>query len=52
MDRVFAIFALLTLVGFLGVIVWFVPELDMIIVFAVVCILALCDFWKTIVPPR
>ena len=50
MDKIFAIIALAVLFGFLGIIAWFVPEPDLIIVFAVVCILVIYDFWKTIWP--
>ena len=52
MDRIFAIAALATFVGFLGVVVGFVPELDLIVVFAFVVILAIWDFWPVIGPQR
>ena len=48
MDRWFAIFALIALISFLGIVVGFVPEPDLIIVFLIVIVLVLCDFWKTI----
>lgn len=50
MDRLFAIIALATLIGFLGVVVGFVPEPDLIIVFVIVIAMAIYDFWKTIGP--
>ena len=52
MDRLFAIAALAVFIGFLAVIVGFVPELDLIIVFVFVIALVIWDFWQTIGPQR
>ena len=52
MDRIFAIAALATFIGFLAVVVGFVPELDLIVVFVFVIVLAIWDFWPTIGPTR
>ena len=52
MNRIFALLALAVLIGFLGIVAWYVPETDLIVVFAVVAIMAICDFWKTILPSR
>lgn len=47
-DTIMAFLALATLVTFLGVVAWFVPEVDLIIVIAVVSLLASYDFWQTL----
>ena len=52
MDRLLAIIALATLIAFLATIAGFVPDPDLITIFALVAILAICDFWKTIWPTR
>lgn len=46
MNILFAALALLTLIGFLAVVAVFVPEPDLIIVFALVVALAGYDFWQ------
>lgn len=48
MDRLFALLALAALIGFLGVIASFVPETDLLIVFGLVIVLAVYDFWDTL----
>jgi hypothetical protein len=47
-DRIMAIAALATMIAFLGVVAWFVPEIDLIIVIALVSALAIYDFWQTL----
>lgn len=46
-DKIMAIFALLTMMVFLGTVVVFVPEVDLIIVVTFVSVLAGYDFWRT-----
>ena len=52
MDKVLAIIALAALIGFLGVIMGFVPEPDLLIVFTLVVVLAIYDFWQTFKPAQ
>lgn len=47
-DKIMAVLALATMIAFLGVVVWFVPEIDLIIVIALVSLLATYDFWDTL----
>ena len=44
-EKVLAVIALLTLAAFVGVVVWFVPELDLAIVSIVVLGMAAFDFY-------
>lgn len=44
-DKIMAILALATMITFLGVVAWFVPEIDLIIVISFVSLLAIYDFW-------
>jgi hypothetical protein len=46
-DKIMAIVALVTMVSYLGVIAWFVPEIDLILVIAFVSLLAAYDFWRS-----
>ena len=46
-DKIMAVLALATMIAFLGVVAWFVPDIDLIIVIAVVALLAIYDFWQT-----
>jgi hypothetical protein len=46
MDKVIGVLALLAVIAFLGVLVGFVPDVDLIIVCAVVVALAAWDFWR------
>ena len=43
-DKIMAFLAIATLILFLGVVAWFVPEIDLIIVIAFVSLLAIYDF--------
>ena len=47
-DKIMAVVALATLVVFLGVVAWFVPEIDLILVIAFVSLLAIYDFWDSL----
>lgn len=47
-DRIFAILALAGLVAFLGILPWYVPEPDLIIVVTLVIIIACRDIWGTL----
>lgn len=47
-DKIMAILALITMIAFLGVVAWFVPDIDLIIVIVVVSLLAIFDFWRTL----
>ncbi|MCB1802299.1 MAG: hypothetical protein KDI82_11480 [Gammaproteobacteria bacterium] len=51
-DKIMAILALATMITFLGVVAWFVPETDLIIVIALVSLLAIYDFWSLLRGPR
>jgi hypothetical protein len=44
-DKIMAIIALATMITFLGVVAWFVPDIDLIIVIAFVSAMAIYDFW-------
>jgi hypothetical protein len=46
-DKIMAILALATMILFLGVVAWFVPDIDLILVIAFVSLLAIYDFWQT-----
>ena len=46
-DKIMAIVALLTMISFLSVVAWFVPDIDLIIVIALVSLMAVYDFWQT-----
>jgi Na+-transporting methylmalonyl-CoA/oxaloacetate decarboxylase gamma subunit len=46
-DKIMAILALATMIAFLGTVVVFVPDVDLIVVIAFVSALATYDFWRT-----
>jgi membrane protein implicated in regulation of membrane protease activity len=46
-DKIMAVLGLATLIAFLGVVVVFVPDLDLIVVVLVVSALAIYDFWRS-----
>lgn len=46
-NRVMAWFALAVLVGFLGILLWFVPRVDLGVVIGLTLLLALVDVWQT-----
>lgn len=46
-DKIMAIVALATMVAYIGLIAWFVPEIDLIIVISFVSLLAAYDFWRS-----
>ena len=45
-DKIMAVLALITLIAFLSVVAFFVPDIDLIIVIAVVSAMAIYDFWQ------
>ena len=47
-DKIMAIVALATMITFLGVVAWFVPDIDLIVVIAFVSLLAIYDFWSSL----
>lgn len=47
-DKIMAVLALATMIAFLGVVAWFVPEIDLIIVIGFVSLLAIYDFWRSL----
>jgi prepilin signal peptidase PulO-like enzyme (type II secretory pathway) len=47
-DKFMAVLALATMIVFLGVVAWFVPEIDLIAVIALVSLLAIYDFWDAL----
>lgn len=44
-DKVLAALSMLLFIAFLGILVWWVKEPDLIIVVVVVTVMALYDFW-------
>lgn len=46
-DKIMAFLALATVVTFLVVVAVFVPDIDLIIVIALVSLMVLYDFWTT-----
>ncbi len=47
-DKVVAIFALLVFIGFLGILVIWVPEPDLVVVTVVVVAMAIYEFWRSL----
>jgi hypothetical protein len=47
-DRVMALLAYLFLLGFLGILVWYVPRLDLGLVVAATLLLVAYDFYTTL----
>lgn len=52
MDKIIGLLALATLAGFLGILIAFVPSLDLVAIIVVVGIMAAIDFYLTIVVKR
>ena len=52
LDRTLAIFSLLALVAFMGIVTWFVNEPDLWIVVLIVLAMAGYDFWRTLRPRK
>lgn len=48
MDKIMAVLALATVIAFLGVVVVFVPEVDLMVVVVLVSALAIYDFWRSL----
>ncbi len=51
-KRLFALFAFLSLAGFFGVMLWFVPRLDLAGAFLIGLVLAAYDLWTQLRPRR
>ena len=51
-DKIMAVVALATMIVFLGLVAWHVPDIDLIIVIAFVSGLAIYDFWRSFHPHR
>ena len=47
-DKIMAVVALATMITFLGVVAWFVPDIDLILVITFVSLLAIYDFWRAL----
>lgn len=45
-DKVLAVLSMALVIAFLGILVWWVREPDLIIVVAIVCGMAIFDFYK------
>lgn len=45
-DKVLAVLSMALFIAFLGILIWWVREPDLIIVVAVVSAMAVYDFWK------
>ena len=47
-DKIMAVLALATMIAFLSVVAWFVPDIDLILVITFVSLLAIYDFWRSL----
>ena len=47
-DKIMAVFALATMIASLAVVAYFVPDIDLIVVIALVSSMAIYDFWQTL----
>ena len=45
LDQILAVLALACLVGFMGILGWFVPDIDLLLVILFVLLLAIYDFF-------
>jgi hypothetical protein len=52
LDRMLGLLALASLIGFMLILMWFVPDIDLAIVIVVVALLAAYDFWVTLFKPK
>ena len=52
MDRTLGLLALSTLIGFMLILMWFVPDVELAIVIVVVAVLAGYDFWISLFKRR
>jgi hypothetical protein len=52
LDKILGVAAILALIGFMGVLVVFVPDLDLIIVTVVVTVMAAYDFYINLFKPK
>jgi hypothetical protein len=51
-KRLFALFAFLSLAGFFGIMLWFVPRMDLAGAFLIGLVLAAYDLWTQLRPRR
>ncbi len=49
-DKIMAVVALTTMIVFLAVVAWHVPDIDLIIVIVLVSGMAIYDFWRSFHP--
>jgi len=47
-DKIMAIVSLAAMIAFLLVVVFFVPDIDLIVVVVFVSLLAIYDFWRSL----
>ena len=47
-DKIMAIASLATMIAFLLVVVFFVPDIDLIVVVILVSLMAIYDFWQSL----
>lgn len=52
MDKIIAAVALAVLLGFIGILLWFVAKPNLIIITVLVLCLALYDFWQQLYRAR
>ncbi|MEQ8355977.1 MAG: hypothetical protein RH942_10615 [Kiloniellaceae bacterium] len=45
LDRIIGVTAIAVLIGFMAILIGFVPDVDLIIVIGVVCLMAVYDFY-------
>ena len=45
-DKVLAVLSVACLIGFMGIIIWFVPDPDLVIVTIIVLAMAVYDFYR------
>ena len=46
-DKIMATLALATMIVFLAVVAWHVPDIDLIVVIVLVSLMAIYDFWQS-----
>jgi len=46
-DKFWAVFSLSMIIAFLGTIIYFVTDIDLVVVVAIVVVMAVYDFWRS-----
>jgi len=46
-DKFWAVFSLLMVIAFLGTIIYFVTDIDLVVVVAIVVVMVIYDFWRS-----